>query len=191
MRAFVAIALPESVCAALRQLGAQLAESGADVKWVEAGHLHLTLRFLDEITQAQRQVVETLLGDLTGRHAPFAMGLDAVGAFPSTGAPRVVWVGMSEGRARLVQLADELEQGLRARGWPAEERPFSAHVTLGRVRSPRRREQLIERLRSAAWRPPPAWQVDAVRLYESVLGSAGPTYTILAEVPLLGKRAEG
>ena len=187
MRAFVAIALPEEVRAALTGLQRQLATSGADVKWASPDQLHLTLRFLGDITQEQRDAVEHLLATVAVTRPPFPIRLEGVGAFPSIASPRVVWVAVREGRTSLLELAGALEEGIRALGCSAEERPFAAHVTLGRVRSPRRRTILTERLRTAAWSPPSAWPVDAVRLYQSVLSPAGPHYTVLADVPLTGR----
>jgi 2'-5' RNA ligase len=68
-----------------------------------------------------------------------------------------------------------------------EERAFSPHITLGRVRSPRGRQALVEELRTVSWEPPPPWRVSSVTLYQSLLHPAGPQYTILADLPLLGK----
>ena len=154
------------------------------VKWVEPDHLHLTLKFLGEIDEAQRQAVETFLQRVAGRYTPFEMSLEALGAFPSPSAPRVIWVGIGRGRTQAAGLAEAIERESVAAGLPGEERPFATHVTIGRVRSPRHREALVQRLRDAAWEPPTPWQAAAVTFYQSVLGSGGPTYTVLAEVAL-------
>ena len=188
MRAFVAVALPEAVRVALASLRDRLADSGADVKWVGTEQLHITLKFLADITPEQQAAVEALLRDLARHHLPFSMGLQEVGAFPSLVVPRVVWVGVGDGRADLIRLAEAVESGVRGLGWPAEERPFSAHVTLGRVRSPKRLGALAETLRRTTWTPPPSWRAEVIRLYQSVLSPAGPTYAVLAEIPLRGER---
>lgn len=189
MRAFIAIALPEHVRSSLARLQGELAQSGADVKWVSQAQLHLTLKFLDEITEEERQAVEALMGRLAGREAPFQLGLAELGAFPSVSAPRVVWVGLSEGKEAAARIAQAIEDGGRTIGLRREERPFSPHLTLGRVRSPRRRETLMQRLRAVAWQPPAAWRVSSLTLYQSVLRPDGPQHTILAESPLLGDAA--
>jgi len=102
-------------------------------------------------------------------------------------APRVVWVGTSGGRDTVLRIAASIERECEAIQLPREERPFAAHVTLGRVRSPRGRQALYQRLRDTAWRPPGPWRVTALTLYQSVLGSGGPRYTALDEVPLIGQ----
>lgn len=182
MRAFIAIELPADVRAALSRLQQQLAGSGADVKWVEAAHLHLTLRFLGEITDEQRAAVERWLGEAAGRERPMAAGLSDLGAFPSPSAPRVLWVGMNKGAAELAEAAARVDEGLLRLGFPAEARGFVAHITLGRVRSSRGRAALVRQLAAVRWQPPPAWTITHVTLYQSLLSAAGARYTVLARM---------
>lgn len=184
MRAFIGIALPDAVRSSLAGLQRQLSESGADVKWVEAENLHVTLKFLDEITDEQRRRVEELLARVAGGQGAFTLGLKQVGAFPSTSSPRVLWVGLAEGRDAAMRIAQAIEQEGQAISLRREERPFAAHVTLGRVRTPRNRAALSQRLQEIVWSPPAAWRVPSLTLYESVLSSAGPRYTALADFPL-------
>lgn len=184
MRAFIAVTLPDDIRASLSAVQGQLAASAADVKWVAGDALHVTLKFLGEITDGQRQAVEDMLRHVAGGVAPFEMRLAGVGAFPSVAAPRVVWVGIVEGREALSQLADAIEREREPLRLPGERRPFAAHVTLGRVRSPTRRQVLTEQLRAAAWHPPAPWRVTSLALYQSTLTPSGPTYTVLATIPL-------
>ena len=185
MRAFIGIGLPEEVRESLASLQRELAHSQADVKWVEPRNLHVTLKFLDEITDAQRQVIEELLKRLAVREAPCSLGLGGVGAFPSVESPRVVWVGLTEGKNQLARVAAQIEQETRTMALRREARPFAAHLTIGRVRSPRHRQQLTERLREVDWQPPAPWRVESLVLYQSVLGPAGPRYSALADIPLV------
>lgn len=197
MRAFIGIALPDGVRTRLAILQQQLDASRADVKWVEPSNLHVTLKFLDEITQEQRLTVEALLGRVAGHERAFILELGHAGAFPSIDAPRVVWVGLEQGKETVVRLAQAIEREGQAiplrRARPGtgpsragEERPFAAHVTLGRVRTPRNRAALTQRLHETDWQPPASWYVTALTLYQSVLSSAGSRYSVLAEVPFSG-----
>ena len=190
MRAFLAITLPADVSAALEDLQRQLAQSRADVKWVERDNLHVTLKFLDEITGEQRQLIEPLLSRVAAQTMPFTLSLSDVGAFPSMRAPRVIWVGIKEGKDIVVRLAQAIEREGEAMSLRREERPFASHVTLGRVRSPMHRDALAERLQQVSWQSPDPWRVEAVTLYQSVLGPSGPRYTALTEMPL-GKLPSG
>jgi 2'-5' RNA ligase len=187
MRAFIGIALPDAVRASLAILQRQVGESCADIKWVEPEHLHVTLKFLDEITEEQRGRVEALLRQVAGGEPAFTLAMEGAGAFPSVNAPRVLWVGLRQGRETVVRIAQAIEQECQAIGLRREERPFAAHVTLGRVRSPRRREALAQQLQQVSWQPPAPFQVAALVLYRSELSPSGPRYSVLAEVPLAGE----
>ena len=189
MRAFIGIPLPEPVRHALAGLQRELAQSSADVKWVERDHLHVTLKFLGEISEPQREAIEALLLRVAREEGPFALSLAGVGAFPSMAAPRVLWVGAMEGREQVVRLAGAIEREGAAIPLPREDRPYAAHVTLGRVRSGRHLHELAQRLQQCAWPPQGPWRVTSVTFYQSILGSAGPHYTVLADVPLGGAGA--
>jgi 2'-5' RNA ligase len=184
MRAFLGIGLPELVREKVAALQQELAASGADVNWVAPAHLHVTLKFLDEITEAQRQAIEERMGLLARQEAVFGLGLEQIGAFPSVSAPRVIWIGLAEGKERVAHLARVIEEETVALQLRMEPRPFAAHLTIGRVRSARHQSALVQRLRDVAWRPPAAWQVVSLTLYHSVLGAAGPRYTVVTEFPL-------
>ena len=184
MRAFIGIALPDAVRSSLKCLQDLLRASGADVKWVEPDHLHVTLKFLDEITDDQRRMVEAMLGRVAELERAFTLELGHAGAFPSIDAPRVLWVGLENGKERVVRIAQAIKREGQTIGLRPEERPFTAHVTLGRVRTPRNRAALTQRLQELVWSPPEAWRVSSLTLYESVLSSAGPRYSVLADIPL-------
>ena len=184
MRAFLGISLSNDMRASLAALQRELAESHADVKWVSPAQLHITLKFLDEISASQRQAIEERLRQVARCEPSFRLGIECVGAFPSIHAPRVLWVGLSEGKERVAHLAASIEQELAGFALRQEERSFAAHLTIGRVRSVRHQLALVQRLRELSWQPPAAWPVTSLTLYQSVLSSSGPHYTVLAEFPL-------
>ncbi len=186
MRAFVALELPEDVRRALGGVQCRLAASQADVKWVTVAHLHLTLKFLGEITEEQRVQVTRLLEALASTTAPLRLRLTDLGSFPTQGAARVLWVGAEDETQQLPRLAGELERGLASLACGEREEEFVAHVTLGRVRSSRNRANLIRQLAEVTWTPPPSFAVPGVTLMHSVLSSTGSTYTPLAQLPFSG-----
>src|SRR3989338_9690957 len=100
MRAFIGIALPDAVRSSLAGLQRQLSESGADVKWVEAENLHVTLKFLDEITDEQRRTVEEFLARVAGREGAFTLGLKQAGGVSSPNSPRLPGGGFVGGRGK-------------------------------------------------------------------------------------------
>ncbi len=191
MRVFLAIELPQAVQARLAEVQRMLAEAGADVKWVHPRHLHLTIRFLGEIDEPQRHAVEQAARRVASQTPPISARVSGVGAFPSMRAPRVVWVGIEEGREGLVRLAERLEEALVQAGVQQEARPFEAHMTLGRVRSPRRQTELVERITQFAWSSPEPFVADQLTLFQSVLNSSGPTHTPLARWAFSAAAAAG
>ena len=183
MRAFLAVELPEDIRRALAQLQRRLAESHADVKWTEEANLHITMRFLGEITEPQRQGLEERLRGVASGHHVTMVQLAGVGAFPSMHSPRVLWVGIGEGQEALTKIAEEIERRVVSLGLPKEDHPFAAHVTLGRVRSPKHRAQLVTTMRNLTWTPPPPFTTTHLTLFQSTLTSAGARYAPLAKFP--------
>ncbi|MBI2887304.1 MAG: RNA 2',3'-cyclic phosphodiesterase [Chloroflexi bacterium] len=192
LRAFVALPLPDAVKLALSQVQRRLraVAEGRLVKWVEPGAMHLTLKFLGEIPPQQVAPIGEAVQRASEGAPPFTLRLDALGAFPSGQRPRVVWAGASSVVEQCATLFQRVEQELRPLGFPAETRPFAAHVTLGRVRDQAPATALLglaDVLASAA-RLEPALEaaIDRVVLFKSTLTPKGAHYEPLALAPLLG-----
>lgn len=117
---------------------------------------------------------------------PFEARIRGLGAFPSTTKPRVIWAGVHDGAAEMTTLAGRLDAVLAALGFAREARPFSPHVTLGRVRQPRRDPALAEALAGAVAREFGRMRVPGAFLMRSELGPRGARYTELAKAPLGG-----
>lgn len=183
MRAFVAIEVANpSVLDALETFQRRLSATGADLKLVERQNLHFTVRFLGEISQGQADEVDLRLRGLS------AMGGEAevngVGAFPDLGKPRVVWAGVAgEGEGLLSGIAGKVRALLHGIG-EEDERPFSPHLTLARVRSPSGGRSLSVFLRDNASISFGSTMMRSVKLKSSQLSGAGPAYKDVAEYPL-------
>lgn len=132
-RLFVAVRFPESVRAAVWDAMAPLRATTASVRWTPVEQLHITLRFLGNVTVRSIPAIEEGLRDAAAACAPFTLRLGGVGAFPSLRRPRVLWLGADSGPG-LQGLYTAVEKALEASGFAPEERRFRAHVTLGRVR---------------------------------------------------------
>jgi len=180
VRAFLAVALPDEVrscaVAAVEQL--RRAVPG-DVRWVPAENHHLTLKFLGEIAEDRVDALVARAGAKLAPLAPFEVALAGFGAFPSAREARVLWLGVARGSAALAKLARKLDSAARVAGAERERRPFSAHLTLGRLREPARVE--IEKLAPPTSVP---WTVAEVVLYESRLAPDGARHVPLAHLPL-------
>lgn len=188
MRCFVAVDLPDDVRAAVAAVQADVrgAAPRADVGWVDAGKLHVTLKFLGDVRDDVVPDVRAALEDVARRHAPFEAAVGGTGQFPSRTRPRVLWTGLTGGLREIGLLAADVERVCVPLGFPAEARPFRGHVTIGRVRSPRG----VARIVSAMAKAPVdfgRWTVREVVLYRSHLrGSQGSRYEPLARIRLGG-----
>ncbi len=155
-----------------------------EVVWVAPDNFHLTVKFLGALDVQRLPDVERALGEAVAGATPFDLTLHGLGAFPSAARPRVIWAGTSEGAVELAAVAARVEGALAPLGFPAEERPFSAHVTLGRVRTPRRNPKLAAALAAAADVELLRVAVARVSLMRSDLSPRGARYSELVGHPL-------
>jgi RNA 2',3'-cyclic 3'-phosphodiesterase len=190
MRLFVAVDIDagarKNLDAVSRELRRRvsLQAPGARVTWVAPDRLHLTVRFIGETDERVREAIATALGAAIPV-APFEVSLAGVGAFPSRGAPRVLWTGIGKGEDDLRRVEREVDARLRAVGIDAEARPFHPHLTLARVRDAAGLwgPTLLEGL---AQTEIGTTHVEAITLFESRLSPRGPTHEARLRTPLRG-----
>jgi RNA 2',3'-cyclic 3'-phosphodiesterase len=177
MRLFVAVPLPGEIRERLAEVQDRLRRAQADVSWVKPGNLHITLKFLGETEPTRLDRIRPALADGAQNVAAFAAEVAGVGTFGGR-VPRVVWVGVRDGAEPLAALAGAVEGALAGVGFPREKRGFTAHFTLGRVRSPRNIGALLDALRAEPADGFGTARVDQISLMESVLDPAGSIYTV-------------
>ncbi len=155
-----------------------------DARWIAPETLHITLWFIGEVSDDRAEAINAALGPAFPV-APFDLALEGCGAFPPSGAPRVFWIGLRSGADPMSQLYREVAARLTPLGYEAERRPFSAHLTIARVRDASRGSTAAIRrvLGDVAASAGPS-RVEAVTLFRSRLSSKGATYEPLARVPL-------
>jgi len=178
MRTFIALDLSQEIRSELARLEEILKSAGADVKWVNPENIHLTLKFLGEIEENAVGEIKKALDGVASVRKAFGISLFKAGAFPSLDNPRVIWVGIDKGCAETEEIAKGAEEALEKLGFAKEERPFSAHLTIGRVRSGKNKHALKEKLASIAVRPATC-AIKHVTLFQSTLTPKGPIYTAL------------
>jgi 2'-5' RNA ligase len=191
LRTFVAVELPDQVratiAAAQAELRGALGARASSVRWVDPASTHLTLKFLGDTPESAVPGIEVALRAALAGGSAFALRTGALGCFPSGRSPRVLWLGLDGELGPLTAARDAVEAAIAPLGWPTEARPFSPHLTLGRLRpdaSPAERAG-IGKAAGAIWPPPPTpLPVAAVSLIRSELGSRGARYTRLVEVSL-------
>ncbi|HTW90370.1 MAG TPA: RNA 2',3'-cyclic phosphodiesterase [bacterium] len=180
IRSFVAISISEG---ARRQIGDLLGrlqrQPGAAVRWVRPELMHLTLAFLGEVSGDFLESAKARLGEVAQQHKAFTMQLKGLGAFPSPARARVVWIGTEQGKAEVCALQAGAVKALRSIGYQPESRPFSPHLTIGRLRMPDDVSKAV-----AMQFESESFGIERVVLFRSVLGPAGPAYSVIAEFPL-------
>ena len=183
MRSFIAINLPAAVKAEIGEIVARLRNAGPPARWVPADNLHVTVKFLDEISEDQ---VKPLLGAITaasGQTHPFELHLGGFGFFPNERKSRVFWVGIETGFDTLKNLARSIDHETIPLGFEPEKRAFSAHITLARFRDPGPAGDLAVAAARLDYHSEPI-HVAGVELMRSVLSPKGATYSVLGSVPL-------
>jgi RNA 2',3'-cyclic 3'-phosphodiesterase len=154
---------------------------GAKVTWVAPERMHLTLRFIGEMNDTESAAILGALRSPIGMPA-FTVRWEGLGSFPARGAPRVLWIGVAEGRDALIEAERSVSARLESVGIPREDRPYSPHLTLARVREPAglKAAPLFEGLDSRLGKT----HVGAITLFQSQLSPKGPTYVMLQQTSL-------
>jgi 2'-5' RNA ligase len=188
LRTFIALPLPKAVRDRLIDLQERLAATGAEVKWVEPENLHVTLLFLGEVDERDVTDVCRIVKDVCNACESFAVSVETVGCFPNIRRPRVVWVGVGEGCQELCAIHDALEPPLLKLGcYRREERQFTPHITLGRVKGERVGSALLPALEKVFnWRAGET-RATEIHVLSSELTSQGPIYAVLSRALLGGK----
>ncbi len=183
MRTFIAIELPEGIKKEIEQLQAPLKKTRAFVSWVKPGNIHVTLKFLGEVPEEKIDEVFGATQRAVEGNKRFSMSLKGTGGFPNLRRPRVIWIGTGSGGGELSRLAERIEEEMEKIGFPREKRKFSAHFTIGRVKSAKNIESLAQQVESTDFQTEeiPVCEVVVMR---SQLHPAGAIYTPLKKVPL-------
>ncbi|PMQ02221.1 MAG: RNA 2',3'-cyclic phosphodiesterase [Dictyoglomus sp. NZ13-RE01] len=141
------------------------------VKWVELENYHFTIKFLGETQEEKIESISKIIEEISSEFKPFYISFKELGVFPNFKNPRVIWIGIDEGLDEMQNIFNTLEKRITKLGFPKDEKEFSPHLTLGRVK---------ERLK---WKED--WKIDIpeirflaieLTLFESQLSSQGPTY---------------
>lgn len=187
MRLFIALNLPESERRRIHEAGEPLRKGGFPIRWAEPESFHLTLKFLGEVDQDRRPVVERILDRVASETPPFPLTLGGFGAFPTIRRPRVLWVGVDPSPA-LRCLKQDLEWGLANHGFERETRAFHPHLTVGRT-SEREGAGVFRGLdgMAAEVEYSGAVELESVDLMRSQISRKGAQYTLIHSSPLGGE----
>lgn len=188
LRLFVAVTLPPEVRAALAEVIGRLRDAGVPgVRPVAPEALHVTLKFLGNVDASRVSDLAAALTSGGDGAVPFRVALEGVGGFPNLESPRVLWAGVADGAGSLAGLARRVDEACASAGFPREQRPFSPHLTLARMRdtaSPSDRRRAGAALADAGSALASTFAIDALHLIKSTLTPSGPQYESLHVVRL-------
>ena len=189
IRTFVAVELDDTLKAALGRVQGQLKKGGTShvARWVSLQSIHLTLKFLGDVSPDRVEDIERAIQRACLQCAPFSVSLSDTGCFPHSQRPRVVWVGLDGDVESLAQLQRSVESELVGVGFAAERRRFQPHLTLARIKRnarPHERARLGEFISMAKIDESVSMVVRKVSLMRSELRPSGAVYTRLAAISL-------
>lgn len=186
MRCFIAIPLPGNIKQALSQIQSQLKTTEAHVKWVKSENIHLTLKFLGNIKDEEVGEISRNLKDAFREFQSFESSLGELGTFPTISNPRVIWLGIDKNADKITQLQQKTEDILYNLGFNKEKRKFHPHLTLGRVKSKKNINKLIDMVKNFPLENSQTFRVDKIILFQSILKPSGAEYTALNSFKLSG-----
>ena len=182
IRSFISIDLEDTkILSQVESIMSSLVSLGGDLKPVERDNIHLTLKFLGSVSITKLDEVKSALAQVS--FAPFSLEIRGAGAFPNLKRMNVIWVGIEEGWSQVELIYEQTEKLLHQLGFSRETRPFSPHITVARVKSGRKRDEIAAFMGHLTDESFGTFSVESVRLKQSVLSPSGPKYSTLFEVP--------
>jgi 2'-5' RNA ligase len=181
VRLFVALEIPTAVRENLAALIRELRAIAPQAKWVRAENLHVTLKFIGEVSDTKLEAIRTALGGVRS-NLPVTLEFRGLGFFPNEKHPRVFWAGI-EASTSLKALAADIESAAEKLGIPQEKRPFSPHLTLARFESPKLTDPFRAAIAANVAREFGSLRTNQFHLIESKLKPAGAEYTTLQSFP--------
>jgi 2'-5' RNA ligase len=184
IRSFTAIELPPALKDEIGNYIRDLKKIQRGVKWVKAENLHITLKFIGEQSHALTANITETLGGIDFNSGKFTVTAAETGAFPNKRRPRVIWLGLNaEPPDSLLHLQSAIENKLETIGIEREKRPFSAHLTIGRVKFGDNFGRIWKYVEKYPF-PPFSFDVESFALIKSILASQGAQYTVLKKYSL-------
>jgi len=162
----------------------KLKAAGADVSWTRPEGMHLTLKFFGEIEDKRIPKIEKALDAVVNGIPTFTLSVSGMGTFPDMRRPRVIWIGLKEDGGNLLRLQKGVEEDLKKTGFPSEDRRFTPHITLGRIRSNKNTDKLLRLIEEEKVEELGSFDVSEVHLIKSELKPAGAEYTELYSIIL-------
>jgi RNA 2',3'-cyclic 3'-phosphodiesterase len=187
-RTFIGIDIGDAIRSSATALQKELAKAGAEVKWAAPESMHVTLLFLGDVDDRELHAVCKVVKEAAAGEPPFTLRVSGVGAFPTPRRPKILWAGITDGAEPLRRLHAALETPMLSLGcYRKEERGYTPHLTLGRVKGDSDSFALAAELpKRSAW-VGGTFAAGEVLVYGSEMGRDGPVYTVIGRAPLGAK----
>jgi 2'-5' RNA ligase len=188
IRAFLAIDPPENILQAMSRLQEKLKrEISGRISWTKPQGQHLTLKFFGDISMEDVKNICSTVQNRVASGQSFNLKIEKLGVFPDARRPRVIWCGVYGNAEKLSVLQKQLDSDFAGIGFPAEDRPFRAHLTLGRIKDSRGLTGISEALTKHSAFTAGEFNCNELILFQSKLSPQGAIYTKLTEFALGGK----
>lgn len=184
MRLFIAIEIPDQIKKAMAEVQGRLKNTGVDAGWTRPEGIHLTLKFMGEVQESKVPEIMAALTKAVQDVKSFRLDVAGTGAFPNPKNARVVWIGVSGEIDVLTKLQAAVEEAITRLGFKQEDRAFTPHLTLGRIKFIRSRDTWLKALEEIKGIKLSAFDVHAVSLMKSELKLSGAIYTEIGRVEL-------
>jgi len=183
IRCFIAVKVPTEVLSAVENYIQALKKIVPDVHWVKVNSIHITLKFLGEIKPDLVKQVEEILIPLVNLYKPFTVKVKEAGCFPNKSKPRIFWLGIEQDSNHTLNGIQEwIETNLKPLGFNEEERGFSPHLTLGRVKKPQNFTDLFTYMEKSPFTEQ-VFSVDKIVMMRSELKPSGAEYSEIKSYP--------
>lgn len=180
-RGFIAIDIPFTT--QLKSLFDALRRTSAQIKLVEPENIHITLKFLGDIEEDALDTIEQIMQESVQTTQPFTMTLKGTGVFPNENYIKVLWVGIKHAEP-LIPIVKSLNERIGIIGVVKDTKPFSVHLTIGRMKSSRGKEEILEILNGFSSTHFAQISVESIKLKQSILTPNGPIYSTKKEIIL-------
>lgn len=179
IRAFIAISIPPAVQNMVENIQDRFKQIRAPIRWVKPSNLHLTLKFLGNITEEQIEGAKKCLKEAGQGVNSFTLKTTETGCFPNLNYPKVLWLGFSDPDGQLHKLVENIELQLQKIGFQPESRKFTPHLTIGRIKSSKGKKDFIRMLHKEKNVSCDDICVTCFKLIKSDLKPSGPEYSVL------------
>jgi 2'-5' RNA ligase len=183
LRCFIALELPEELKKKIYGYIEKLKSAGADVKWIPPENLHLTLKFLGNTPEELLKNINERLISLSKSHDRFSLQVSGAGAFPNVKYPRVVWLGVHDSE-EIIKLQHDIDESMAGLGFEKDDKQFTPHLTIGRVRSMKNKDALIKELATLKEVDFGKIEVNNITVMKSELKQGGAEHFKLREISI-------